>query len=320
MPFPFASVVPAFKYTATGKQVSEKDFSTLGKLFSDKKAVTEFLDLWCNAEIVRDIFFEGVPDTDLHDGLVFNDLVATAVSEYHGRYGLVPNVLARRDVTEGEIAVVHIGDEKFFPPVNEFSCRVPLRKYGYQGDRFMNAVRSAIIGFVTRDNEVLLHLLNQTDGDVEEVDPATCKTQRHPGSFPVSMFVKARTQVWEQSIPVPSMITTPHVLRELYKEGANWFFHLPASLTWTTFGRFGDVDLHIVEPSLHSATYVLSCAGIDKGALYALGPPSVLGVRHVKVPLQVQSAVVNDDESLLVWTYIGTWLQGKAVGKSRAWL
>lgn len=314
MTFPFAAVAPAFKYVATGKRVPEKDFSTLGKLFSDKKAVSEFLDLWCSAEIVRDVFFEGTLGVDLHEAHLFNDVVATAVSEYHMRYGLVPNVLAWRDLMEGEIAVVNVGGEKFYPPVDEFSCKVSVRTDGYQGDRFMAAVRSVILGFVNRDDEVLLHLFNQTESDVTVVSPETCT-----GSFPVTLFATARNAVWEQAIAVPSMVTTPHVLRDLYQDSGN-FFGRPTSLTGARFGVYGGIEMHIVEPSKHSANYALGCGNIDKGALYALGSPSILGIRHVKVPLTVHPASVDDESLLFVWARHSTCLQSKAVGKARAQL
>lgn len=311
----FGHAVPAFKYVATGKRVPEKDFSTLGKLFSDKKAVTEFLDLWCSAEIVRDVYFEGIPDTDLTEPAIFGSEVCLAVGEYHMCYGLVPILLAWQELLPGAIAVARVGGEKVFPHTYGLSCNVPLSKEGYQGDRYMSAVRGAIGGFVVRDDETFLHLLNQTESDVEEVSPKTCK-----GTFPVVLFVRARKVVWEQAIPVPTVITTPQVLRELFREEHAMYLERPTSLVGMEFGSIMDVDLRVVEPLQHSMLYPLGCENIDTRALYALGPPATLGVRHVRAPLQVKPATVAGDDSLLVWAEHSTWLQGKAVGKVRAQL
>ncbi len=315
MPTGFAQVVPAFKYTATGKRVLEKDFSTLGKLFLDKKAALDFLDLWCSEEIIRDVFFEGIPDHDLTDPFHFGDAVCAAVNNYHLRYGMVPILLAWRDLMEGEIAVVNVGEvgkrEKFYPHSYELSSTSPLRKDGYPGDRFMSMVRSAIVGFVNRDDDTLLHLLNQTDSDAVEVS-----SENSTGSLAVSLYAKARDKVWKEAIAVPTAVTTPHVLRELYRDA--WqFIEPPTSLTGVTFGTMSTVDLRIVEPMERSTEYIFGCGNIQKGALYALGLPGVLGVRNVHTPLRVETITVNDKESLFVGSYVSTWVQGRAVGKAQ---
>jgi hypothetical protein len=311
----FAKVVPAFKYVATGKRVSEGDFSTAGKLFYDKQAVLDFLDLWCSAEIVRDVFFNDTPTVDLGNPEIFNVEVQDAVAEYHGVYGLAPNVLAWRDVLDGEIARVKDSDgNDHYPPVNEFSVQLRLEKDGYQGDRFMGAVRSAIAGFVIRDDEVLLYLLNQVEPEPVRVDRAD-----YPGKLGVISFSKAREVVWNQAIPMPTMITTPHMLRELYlDEKSEQYVVRPEVLTGTVFGSVADVELRIVEPVDASAHYVLGCSNIQTNAMYGLGTPSTLGVRHVKTPVEAHPARVEGDDILLLYSYIGTWLQGKGVGKVHA--
>ncbi|MCP4641654.1 MAG: hypothetical protein GY851_14520, partial [bacterium] len=156
--------------------------------------------------------------------------------------------------------------------------------------------------------------LNQVEPEPIRVDRA-----EYEDNFGVVLFAKARDVVWKQAITVPTVITTPHMLRELYADAkSEQYLVRPDALTGTVFGSVMDVDLRIVEPADASDHYTFGCSTIQKNALYALGSPSTLGMRHVKIPVEAYTAHVDGKDVLLVYSFIGTWLQGKGVGKVQA--